>query len=220
MPNSDIVLKPLREGRSRVSIKRNENVDLKVAFAIPVTTLSGSLSLNIGRPNGTAHIDYLYGAPIASNDNGKSNTSPINTEDENDDASQVFTDKKTTTTKDVKKAQSKGTGGTSTETKTQPVKRADKPAQNTEVKTDEKGTNTQPAPTANSENSEPVIIIPKDEVGQTNTRMNGGVIKCDPKIIQRMKPLEKMQYEQEVMERKKENQHIINNRERFRKPTR
>ncbi|MEY4926514.1 MAG: hypothetical protein RI894_950 [Bacteroidota bacterium] len=209
LPNSDVILKPLREGRSRVSIKRNENVDLKVAFAIPSTTLSGSFSLNIGRPRGTVHIDYLYGAPIASNDldteNDRQKELPNRPTESNDAPTAPNKNDSKTSSITVRKAKHKTmvtptnsqTNSTTSSSKTgsevSPIVSPAKPST----------TATTPTPDLPKPQTEAVVVIPKEESKEASTRMNGGTIKCDPKLIQRMKPIERMRYEQEVMHRGK-----------------
>ncbi len=203
LPNSDAVLKPLKEGKSRVSIKRNENVSVKVAFCLPFSTRSGNLGLNIGRPNGAVHIDYFYSAPMASNDIEKEKNKP-------EPAPIVISsDKDLTSLNDAEKANNAlpETGKNISKQKTTTAVIRKKPNTTTPpplpvpmptpLHLDTAKTIKKPNITKINALADAVVIVSEEGIQEgKSVRLKGGAIKCDPKLVRQMQEIKSLKWEQ------------------------
>ncbi len=191
MPNSDAVLRPLKEGKSRLSIKRNENVSVKVAFCLPFSTHSGNLGLNIGRTNGAVHIDYFYSAPMASNDIKKDELPPM----PDPVIAKSITLKPSTDEIKPATSHTKKTNVKITDGKPTPVKPSANDPGNTPTSSQDTITIKKTEIGKTDAPVDKVVVVKQEAVKEGKTQhLQGGAIKCDPKLIQQMQAIKKLKW--------------------------
>lgn len=184
LPNSDITLRPLREGRSRFMVKTRQNINLSVAFVIPATTKSGNLALNIARPNGVMHIDYLYGAPIALNDK------PEKTTDSSEPIAVLPSENQSLPTPIVVVGKGQKAQKGKTTQKAQTVPRPS-PVVSPSVFLDSLPKSIKVVPAnPKPEPSEVTVVIPT-QTTQGDSRRSGGTIKFNPVLLERVQQVKK-----------------------------